>query len=231
MRNIVNENVQNFIEEHIKYSEGLKFEMEEYAKKNSIPIITKDTLNLLKTILLLKKPKKILEFGTAIGYSSIQIIDILGGDCEITTIERDEDRFKEAEKNIKKSGYNEQIRLIKGDAIEIDKYLDRNYDFIFIDAAKGQYKKFFDKIINNVTEKALIVSDNIFYNTLVCKPDINSVERRQRTIYRRMNDYLDFLTKTEGFFTSLVPIGDGLAITILNGENYNEKSRVISTGR
>lgn len=218
MRNIVNDNVQDFIEKHLALSDELQKAMELYAQEKGVPIITKDTLNLLKTILILKKPKEILEFGTAIGYSAIQMAKILDGDCSITTIERNEIRYKEAIKNIQKAGYNKEIRLILGDATENSDFLDRNYDLTFIDAAKGQYQKFFDLIIKNMNKGGIIISDNIFHNSLVCQPDVMQVERRQRTIYRRMNDYLDFLTRTQGLSTTLVPIGDGLAITILNGE-------------
>ncbi|MGB5822574.1 MAG: O-methyltransferase [Proteocatella sp.] len=215
MGNITNNLVSQYINDRTYPVSELQSEMEIYAKDNVVPIVTRDTLALLKSIIEIKKPGKILEFGTAIGYSSIMICDTLEGECKLTSIERNEKRYNKALENIEKSGFQKQIQVIHADALESKEAVQaQTYDFVFIDAAKGQYQLFFDMVYDNVESGGIIVSDNIFHKAMVCETDISRVERRQRTIYRRMNDYLDFLTKNnEEFHTSLVPIGDGLAIT------------------
>lgn len=215
MGNITNDLVSKYIKDKTYATSELQCEMEIYANDNVVPIVTRDTLALLKSIVEIKKPRKILEFGTAIGYSSIMICDALNGDCKLTSIERNEKRYNKALENITKSGFQKQIQVIHADALESkDAVQSQTYDFVFIDAAKGQYQLFFDMVYDNVEAGGIIVSDNIFHKAMVCETDISNVERRQRTIYRRMNDYLDFLTKSnEKFHTSLIPIGDGLAIT------------------
>lgn len=215
MSNITNDLVSEYINYKTHEISELQLEMEMYAKENVVPIVSRDTLALLKSVVEIKKPKKILEFGTAIGYSSIMLCATLKGECEITSLERNEKRYNKALENIAKSGFKEQIKVNHIDALESKEIIEKNtYDLVFIDAAKGQYQLFFDMVYNNVESGGIIISDNIFHKAMVCEPEILNVHRRQRTIYRRMNDYLDFLTKTnDEFYTSLVPIGDGLAIT------------------
>lgn len=215
MGNITNDIVSEYIIEKTYEDFELQLEMEAYAKENVVPIVSRDTLAFIKTMLEIKKPKKILEFGTAIGYSSIMMCHTLNSDCKITTVERNEKRYQKAMKNIKKAGYEDNISVIHMDALDSAELITKDsYDLVFIDAAKGQYKLFFDMIYDNVVSDGIIISDNIFHKSMVCEKDIADVERRQRTIYRRMNEYLDFLTKpNEKFCTSLIPIGDGLAIT------------------
>lgn len=215
MGNITNDIVSEYIIEKTYEDFELQLEMESYAKENVVPIVSRDTLAFIKTMLELKKPKNILEFGTAIGYSSIMMCNTLKADCKITTVERNEKRYLKAIENIKKAGYENHITVVHKDALDSEEILKmQTYDMVFIDAAKGQYKLFFDMIYENVVSDGIIISDNIFHKAMVCQKDIADVERRQRTIYRRMNEYLDFLTKpNEKFCTSLIPIGDGLAIT------------------
>ncbi len=215
MGNITNDIVSEYIIEKTYEDFELQLEMESYAKENVVPIVSRDTLAFIKTMLELKKPKNILEFGTAIGYSSIMMCNTLKADCKITTVERNEKRYLKAIENIKKAGYENHITVVHKDALDSEEILKmQTYDMVFIDAAKGQYKLFFDMIYENVVSDGIIISDNIFHKAMVCQKNIADVERRQRTIYRRMNEYLDFLTKpNEKFCTSLIPIGDGLAIT------------------
>lgn len=215
MGNITNDIVSEYIIEKTYADFELQLEMESYAKENVVPIVSRDTLAFIKTLIEIKKPKKILEFGTAIGYSSIMMCHTLNENCTITTVERNEKRYLKAIENIKKAGYENKISVIHADALDTKDILTKQtYDLVFIDAAKGQYKLFFDMIYDNVVPDGIIISDNIFHKSMVCEKDIADVERRQRTIYRRMNEYLDFLTKpSEKFSTSLIPIGDGLAIT------------------
>lgn len=204
----------------------LQEEMEAYAEAHHVPIISRDSLDFLVMLLKLKKPKKILEIGTAIGYSSIVMASVLTDDAKITTLERDRARYDMAIENIKKAGLEDIIQVRYIDARESREILQgEKYDFVFIDAAKGQYQLFFDLIFDLVEDGGIIVSDNIFYKGMVCASDINDIDRRQRTIYKRMNQYLTFLkTKNDAHDTALVPIGDGLAITYKKGDFYNEES-------
>lgn len=215
MSNITNDKVKKYIIDKTHPACDIQIEMELYAKENVVPIVTRDTLSILKTIAEINKPYSILEFGTAIGYSSIMLCAALRGNCKITTIERNEKRYLKAMEYVKRSGYEDKIEIINIDALEAKEAIGNNlYDLVFIDAAKGQYQLFFDMIFDKVKPGGIIISDNIFHKGMVCEPEISSVERRQRTIYRRMNQYLDYLTtENELFFTSLIPIGDGLAVT------------------
>lgn len=215
MSNITNDKVEAYINERTYASSEIQIDMERYAKENVVPIVTRDTLSLLKVLTEMKKPYRILEFGTAIGYSAIMLCMALNGNCSITTIERNEKRYKKAVEYVEKSGYKDNIEILNMDALESEDIVKASfYDMVFIDAAKGQYKLFFDMVFDRVNPGGIIVSDNIFHKSMVCEAEIASVERRQRTIYRRMNEYLEYLTSyNHDFFTSLVPIGDGLAIT------------------
>lgn len=202
----------------------LQLEMEDYAREHHVPIISRDSLDFLISILKLKKPKSVLEFGTAIGYSSIVMASHLEKDARILTFERNVPRFNLALENIKKANFENMIEVCNMDATEADGYLtDKKFDLVFIDAAKGQYQLFFDLAYDLVEPGGVIVSDNIFHKGVVFEEDVMQVDKRQRTIYKRMNAYLDFLkTKNSDFFTSLIPIGDGIALTYKNERAMNE---------
>lgn len=143
MSNIVNDKVENYIRETLKPSQGLLRDLELYAEENSVPIIHKEVADLLRVILKLKRPKKILELGCAIGYSSLFFADVLDGDVEIVTTERNPIMLERAQDNIKKAGMEDRIKILVGDAEETLKDLEGTFDMIFIDAAKGHYKMFF----------------------------------------------------------------------------------------
>ena len=150
MSNIVNGKVENYIRETLKPSQGLLRDLEIYAEENSVPIIHKEVADLLRVILKLKRPKKILELGCAIGYSSLFFADVLDGDVEIVTTERNPIMLERAQDNIKKAGMEDRIKILVGDAEETLKDLEGTFDMIFIDAAKGHYKMFFDMLICNL---------------------------------------------------------------------------------
>lgn len=215
MSNITNDKIETYITERTHAVSNIQEEMELYAKENVVPVVTRDTLALLKTLAQINKPYNILEFGTAIGYSSIMLCMTLNGNCKITTIERNEKRYLKAVEYVRLAGCQDKIDIINIDALDAGVIIENSsYDLVFIDAAKGQYRLFFDMVFDKVRPGGIIISDNIFHKGMVCEPEISLVERRQRTIYRRMNDYLDYLTtENKIFYTSLVPIGDGLAIT------------------
>lgn len=193
--------------------EGQNF-LEEYAKENMVPIISKESLDFLITLIKIKKPKKIIEFGTAIGYSAISMA-MQCNDIEVLSFERNQKRYEVALENIKKFNLQNRIKVYNIDATDSKKIFEnKKFDMAFIDAAKGQYKIFFDLVFDNINNEGIIVSDNLFHKDIVLERDIKKVEKRQRTIYRRMNDYIKFLkNENNNFFTSILPIGDGIAVT------------------
>lgn len=211
MSNIVNDKVENYIRETLKPSQGLLRDLELYAEENSVPIIHKEVADLLRVILKLKRPKKILELGCAIGYSSLFFADVLDGDVEIVTTERNPIMLERAQDNIKKAGMDDRIKILVGDAEETLKDLEGTFDMIFIDAAKGHYKMFFDMLIGKLKHGGIVISDNILYKGMIASDDY--VVRRKKTIVKRMRTYLDYICDLEGISTSLIPIGDGLAIS------------------
>lgn len=211
MSNIVNDKVENYIRETLKPSQGLLRDLEIYAEENSVPIIHKEVADLLRVILKLKRPKKILELGCAIGYSSLFFADVLDGDVEIVTTERNPIMLERAQDNIKKAGMEDRIKILVGDAEETLKDLEGTFDMIFIDAAKGHYKMFFDMLIGKLNHGGIVISDNILYKGMIASDDY--VVRRKKTIVKRMRTYLDYICDLEGISTSLIPIGDGLAIS------------------
>lgn len=211
MSNIVNDKVENYIRETLKPSQGLLRDLELYAEENSVPIIHKEVADLLRVILKLKRPKKILELGCAIGYSSLFFADVLDGDVEVVTTERNPIMLERAQDNIKKAGMEDRIKILVGDAEETLKDLEGTFDMIFIDAAKGHYKMFFDMLIGKLNHGGIVISDNILYKGMIASDDY--VVRRKKTIVKRMRTYLDYICDLEGISTSLIPIGDGLAIS------------------
>lgn len=211
MSNIVNDKVENYIRETLRPSQGLLRELEVYAEENSVPIIHKEVADLLRVLLKLKKPKKILELGCAIGYSSLLFVDVLDGDVEIVTTERNPVMLERAQENIKKADMEDRIKILVGNAEDTLKDIEGNFDMIFIDAAKGHYKLFFDMLIDKLNRGGIVVSDNILYKGMIASDDY--VVRRKKTIVKRMRTYLDYICDLEGISTSLIPIGDGLAIS------------------
>lgn len=185
-------------------------ELEEYAKKNNIPIMMKDGIEFLLNYIKENNIKNILEIGSAIGYSAIRMC-LLSNDIKVTTIERDINRYNEAIKNINEFNLNNQIKIINDDAFNVK--LDEKYDLIFIDAAKSQYIKFFEKFKLNLNENGVIVSDNLDFHGLV-KKDINEIESRNvRGLVRKLNNYIDFLSNNQEFKTTFYSVGDGISIS------------------
>ncbi|MDO4925395.1 MAG: O-methyltransferase [Turicibacter sp.] len=218
MSNIVNHEVENYIRETLKDKEGLLKELEEYAAEYNVPIVHKEVSDLLKVILKVQKPKEILEVGCAIGYSSILFSTATDGKAKIITVERSEKMIERAKENFKKSGFEENITLLEGDAEELLKNVDGTFDMIFLDAAKGQYKLFYDLVIDKLKVGGLLISDNILYKGMIA--DDNLVMRRKKTIVKRMRNYLDYICNCDYLSTSLIPIGDGVALS------YKESERV-----
>lgn len=169
-----------------------------------------DTLEVIKKELLANPPKNILEIGAAVGYSAICFTKYLSEDGHIDTIERDEERILEAEKNIANMGLQNYITLYKGDAVEILPTLHGKYDMVFIDAAKGKYPFFLNEAIRMLNDKGVIFADNILYKGYVLG-DYN--KHKQRTAVRNLREYLKLTTENPDFDTVILEVGDGLAIS------------------
>ena len=184
-------------------------EIEEYAKNNNIPIMLKDGIEFLCDYIKNNDVKNILEIGSAIGYSAIKMA-LVDENIKITTIERDKNRYDLAIKNIDDFNLNKQIDIILDDAFNVG--LIDKYDLIFIDAAKSQYIKFFEKFKFNLKENGVIFSDNLDFHGLV-KSEDKIESRNVRGIVRKLKNYINFLKENEEFETDFIKIGDGLAIT------------------
>lgn len=185
-------------------------EIKEKALNEHIPIIMDDTLEVVGKVLEELKPNKILEIGTAVGYSAIHFSKYLADNGKIDTIERDEERIAEAKINIKDLQLEEKINIISGDAVEILPTLNEKYDAIFIDAAKGKYPFFLKEAIRMLSDRGIIIADNILYKGYTLS-DYN--KHKQRTAVRGLREYLKELEENENLETELLEVGDGLTIT------------------
>lgn len=182
------------------------------ARENYVPIIRTETSALLKTLVASKQPQSILEVGTAVGYSALLMSRVMPAGCRITTIEKFEKRIPIARENFRRAGMEERITLLEGDAEEILAGLKGPYDFIFMDAAKGQYIHWLPMILNLLPVGGILFSDNVLQDGDIIESRY-AVERRNRTIHSRMRDYLYQLKHMDQLETAIVPIGDGVTIS------------------
>lgn len=180
------------------------------ALEDKVPIIMDDTLEVIAKILDEIKPKKILEIGTAVGYSAICFSEYLQENGKIDTIERDTERVKEARENIKKAEVEEKINIYEGDAVEILPTLNDEYDVVFIDATKGKYPFFLNQALRMIKPGGVIFADNILYKGYVMS-DYN--KHKQRTAVRNLREYIAEITNNEKLETEILEVGDGLAIS------------------
>ena len=185
-------------------------EIKKNALENHIPIIMVDTLNVIENIMKEIKPTAILEIGTAVGYSAICFSRLLADGGRIDTIERDEERVKEARENIKIVEKNKKINILEGDAVEILPTLNGKYDMIFIDAAKGKYPFFLKEALRLLDDNGIIFADNILYKGYVMS-DYN--KHKQRTAVTHLREYIKLTTENPELETKILEVGDGLAIT------------------
>ncbi|MCI9138366.1 O-methyltransferase [bacterium 1XD42-8] len=188
-------------------------EIEKEAIETFVPIIGRQMQNLLKFLLQLTKPRQILEIGTAIGFSALFMLEYGDKEACITTIEKYEKRIPIARENFKKAGKESQICLLEGDGEEILKGLTGEFDFIFMDAAKGQYIRFLDGALRLLKTGGLLISDNVLQGGDMIQSRF-AVTRRNRTIHSRMREYLYELTHNEMLQTTILPIGDGVALCV-----------------
>ncbi len=188
-------------------------ELEREALENRVPIIRKDSQSLIKFFLTLNHPKKILEVGCAVGFSALLMAEYSDADTKITTIEKFDKRIAEAKNNFNKYDKNNKITLLEGDALEILAQLDEQYDFIFMDAAKGQYINFLPDCKRLLKTGSILISDNVLQDGDVFESRY-AVTRRNRTIHERMRDYLYTLKHDEELESVILNVGDGMAISV-----------------
>ena len=185
-------------------------EIREYAEKNNVPIMMDDGIKYLINYINKNQVKSVLEIGTAIGYSAIMMA-LSNKDLFITTIERDEKRYLEALKNIKKLNLENRITLVFNDALDAN--ISEKFDLIFIDAAKAQSIKFFEKFEKNLNPDGTIITDNIKFHGLVDKKEEEIESRNLRALVRKVKNYIEFLRTNEHYKTEFLDIGDGLSVS------------------
>lgn len=210
MSNIVNPLIEEYIRALTPSNEKLLRSMEGYAAANHVPIIQPEVAKLLEVIIRISGAKKVLEVGTAIGYSSIVICSAMDKG-RVVTIEKRKDMIQLAELFIKEAGCQDQIQVIHGSAEEILPILNEKFDVIFLDAAKGHYLDFFNSCSKLLNNGGVLISDNVLYKGMVASDEY--VVRRKKTIVTRMRTYLDHIMENTDFSSCIIPIGDGVAIS------------------
>lgn len=196
-------------------------EIEAHAARDQVPIIRKETASLLQTLIVMNQPKRILEVGAATGYSALCMSVCMPEDAHLTTIEKYEKRIPVAKENFRRAGMEEKITLMEGDAADILKELAGPYDFIFMDAAKGQYLHFLPEVLRLLAEGGVLVTDNVLQDGTLLESRF-VIPRRDRTIHARIRDYLYELKHHPELATSVVPIGDGITISVKTGNRTQE---------
>ena len=210
------ERMTSFIKSYIKDDEEELYRLYCYAKENNIPVMRETTRELIKVNLLITKPSNVLEIGTAVGYSSLYMSKYLKDGAGITTIELDEDRYNMAVDNIRRFGKENVINAICGDATEVLKTLETgNFDFVFVDAAKGQYINYLEDVLRILKKGGLMISDNVLQDGEIMESHF-VVEKRNRTIHDRMREFLYTITNDERLETAILSVGDGVAISVKN---------------
>ena len=222
---IVDERMVTYIRSLERPENPVIEEIEQEALDSYVPIIRKETQSFLKVMMLMNRPARVLEVGTAVGFSAILMSEYLPEDSHITTIENYEKRIPIARNNFKRAGKEEKITLIEGDALEVMKTLEGPYDFIFMDAAKGQYIHYMPEAARLLSEGGILMSDNVLQDGDIIESRF-AVERRNRTIHSRMREYLYELKHSDVLETSIIPLGDGVALSIKNKQR-NQKNKHI----
>ncbi|MFL6561606.1 MAG: O-methyltransferase [Bacillus sp. (in: firmicutes)] len=207
-----NEKLSAYIDGLFADRNALLSEMEKYASEHHVPIMELAGMETMLQLLRIHRSKRILEVGTAIGYSALRMATALP-EAEIVTIERDIERIQIAKEFIERSGKTEQIILIEGDALEVEDVVRRHgpFDAIFIDAAKGQYKKFFELYAKYLTAEGMVVTDNVLFKGLVAEAEIDS--KRTRNLVKKIDDFNQWLMNHAEYDSVILPVGDGIAIS------------------
>ena len=211
---IVEERIVSYINSLEKENSPVLEEIEKEARKDGVPIIRKEMESFLRVMLYIKKPKRILELGTAVGYSAILMSEYINEKGQIITIENYEKRIPIAKENIKKAGRENVIKLLEGDAMEIMPTLERDqFDFVFMDAAKAQYIHFLPEVLRLMKKDGVLITDNVLQEGDLIQSKY-VVRRRDRTIHKRMREYLEVVKNHPQLETSIVPIGDGITMSV-----------------
>ena len=210
---IVDERMVTYINSLDMGNTPLLNEIEKEAIETYVPVIRREMQSFLKVLLSIHRPLRVLEVGTAIGFSTLLFCEYGPKDMKITTIEKYEKRLPIARENFRRAGREEQITLLEGDAAEILKTLQEPYDLIFMDAAKGQYIRFLPDVLRLMKPGSVLISDNVLQDGDLIESHY-AVERRNRTIYKRMREYLYELKHNELLTTSIIPLGDGVTVSV-----------------
>ncbi len=210
---ITEERISTFINSFDTGNTPFLNDLEQYARETNVPVIRPQMQSFLKLLLSMKQPERILEVGTAIGFSALFMSEYGRAGCQITTIENYEKRIPIARENFRKAGKEASIMLLEGDAIEILKTLQEPYDMIFMDAAKGQYIHFLPDVMRLLKKGGILVSDNVLQDGDVMESRY-AVTRRNRTIHSRMREYLYELKHNDQLVTDILPVGDGVTVSV-----------------
>ena len=211
MSEITYDYMEEYIRGLIPERDGTLKEIEDFAIENRVPIVQKETGVFLEFMTSMKKPKRILELGTAVGFSSILMYEASGTEPEIITIERDEKMIELATLNLEKFNLNHKIKIEQGDCLEVLEKLKEPFDLIFMDAGKGHYNHFLPHCLRLLEKDGIIVADNVLFRGMVASQEL--VKRRKITIVKRMRTYLELVTQDKDLITSVIPMGDGIAVT------------------
>ncbi len=209
---IVNPDVVNYININQPIDSSKLGDLQKKCYELAVPIIDIETAKFLEFLLTINKPVRILELGTAVGFSAILMSRYLGDNGKITTIDRNPRMIEQAEKNFEEFGISDKIEFIKGDIVDVIRTLEEPYDFILLDSAKGQYVNIYDDVLRLLNDGGILFVDDIFQNGNIIK-DIMEIEKRQRTIHRRMNEFVDKITKESCMKTAIIPIADGVIVS------------------
>ncbi|MCV9885279.1 O-methyltransferase [Metabacillus halosaccharovorans] len=211
---MLDHDVITYVENLIPESSPYVKQMEEFAKQHEVPIMEKVGIEVLLLLLSMQQPKRIFEIGTAIGYSAIRMATHLP-QTQIVTVELDEERYHQANKHIHELGLENRIKTFLGDALSISEEVKQYgpFDALFIDATKAKYKKFFALYEPMLAEDGIIYSDNVLFKGTVARDRSELKTRRQRTLVRKLDEYNQMLSTLEGYKTTIIPVGDGIAVT------------------
>ena len=220
MKYVTDDYINNYLRLIQPHFDGVLGEIEKESRQKNIPIIPHETARLLSVLLTMKQPKNILEIGTAVAFSAGLMTRYLQEGGKVTTIDRYDIMLDDAYVNIKRMGLEEKVEIIKGDAGEVLPTLEGPYDVIFLDAAKGQYSAFLPHLIRLMPVGGLLVVDDVLQGGDIAKTRF-SVPRRQRTIHKRLRNFLWEVSHTDILESSIVPIGDGLVVSVkIKDEEY-----------
>lgn len=204
--------IQEFLYDNLKTRSDFLNSLEKEALENRVPIISPEVGQFLRFLITLHKPIKILEIGTAVGYSGLLMLDVSDKIEKLVTIEKREDSALKAMENFKLAKENNRVDIKIGDALSVLKSMDDSFDFVFVDAAKGHYMEYFEEIVRMLNPNGVIVCDNVLYKGMVANDEL--VLRRKKTIVKRLRQFIKEVINLEDYESTLIPMGDGLLVTV-----------------